>query len=344
MKVLIWGLGSVGQRHLRNISKINPKIEFFAIRKKFTTPALNNFNIPQKSDLKKKYNITYLSNINDLDKLNIRINAAFICTPSKFHIDQAIQLVKKNINIFVEKPLGSNLKNLNVLKLLLKKNKKIKNMMGFQLKFDPIILKLKSIIQKKKLGKVYSIDINHGEHLKDFHPYENYQNSYAAKKTLGGGVLLTQIHELDYLYFIFQNYKLSILNSISYKISDLNIDVDDLFIGNLLLRKNNNKIICSINSNYFERPKSRIIKIIGSKGKIEADLNKQVIIFSMKKNSIIKKFNYKRNQLFLKEVKYFLNCIKQNKSIDNCYNVQNGIKSLNLAINLKKKSVKNKFL
>ena len=78
MKVLIWGLGSVGQRHLRNISKINPKIEFFAIRKKFTTPALNNFNIPQKSDLKKKYNITYLSNINDLDKLNIRINAAFI--------------------------------------------------------------------------------------------------------------------------------------------------------------------------------------------------------------------------------------------------------------------------
>jgi len=341
MNILIWGLGSIGQRHLRNLSKINSKIKFFAVRKKFTTPVLSNFNIPQKGDLKKKYNITYLSNVDDLDKFKISIDAAFICTPSKLHIDQAIKLIKKNINIFVEKPLGANLKNIKSLKLLIKRKKKLKNMMGFQMKFNPIILKLKSIIQKKTLGSIYSIDISHGEHIGDFHPYENYKNSYAAKKTLGGGVLLTQIHELDYLCFIFENYKLRILNSISYKISDLNIDVDDLFIGNLLLKNKKNKILCNVRSNYFERPKSRIIKIIGSKGKIEADLNKQIIIHSIGKRVIIKKFNYKRNEIFLKEAKYFLSCIKKNKSIRKCYNIQNGIKSLELAINLKKKSIKN---
>ena len=61
MKILIWGLGSIGQRHLRNLYKIEPKIKFFAIRKKFTTPVLNNFNIPQNKNLK-KYTIllTYL--------------------------------------------------------------------------------------------------------------------------------------------------------------------------------------------------------------------------------------------------------------------------------------------
>ena len=340
MKVLIWGLGSIGQRHLRNLFKIEPKIEFFALRKKFTTPFLNNLNVPQKGNIQKKYNITYLSTINDLNKLKIKIDAAFICTPSKFHINQAIQLIDKNINIFIEKPLGSNLININNLKQLLKRKNKIKNMMGFQLKFDPIILNLKSIVEKNKLGKIYTIDINHGEHLADFHQYEDYSNSYAAKKNLGGGVLLTQIHELDYLYFIFQNYKFKILNSISYKISDLNIDVDDLFVGNLIIKKNKNKIICNIRSNYFERPKTRIIKIIGSEGKIEADLNKKMVITSIGKKVTKKKFNYSRNEVFLKEIKYFLNCIKKNKPIEKFYNVYNGIKSLKLAIQLKKKSIK----
>ena len=52
-------------------------------------------------------------------------------------------------------------------------------------------------------------------------------------------------------------------------------------------------------------------KIIGSKGKIEADLNKQMIVHSIGKRVIIKKFNYKRNEIFLKEAKYFLSCIKK---------------------------------
>ena len=98
--------------------------------------------------------------------------------------------------------------------------------------------------------------------------------------------------------------------------------------------------MCNVRSNYFERPKSRIIKILGSNGKIEADLNKQIITLHKGKKVLIKRFNYKRNQIFIKEIRYFLSCIKNNKSIDKNYNIENGIKSLELAINLKKKSIK----
>ena len=38
----------------------------------------------------------------------------------------------------------------------------------------------------------------------------------------------------------------------------------------------------------------------------------------------------------MKEIKYFLSCIKNNKPIDQNYNIENGIKSLQLAISLKK--------
>ena len=37
--------------------------------------------------------------------------------------------------------------------------------------------------------------------------YEDYKKSYASKKELGGGVVLTCIHEIDYMYWLFGDIK-----------------------------------------------------------------------------------------------------------------------------------------
>ena len=54
MNILIIGLGSIGQRHLRNLKLIEPKSTFYAIRKKENVPLLNHRNRPIKGDIKKK--------------------------------------------------------------------------------------------------------------------------------------------------------------------------------------------------------------------------------------------------------------------------------------------------
>ena len=82
-------------------------------------------------------------------------------------------MIKNNINVFVEKPLGSSLKNIKKLEKLIYSKPKIINMMGYQLKFNPIILKLKEVLKKKSIGKIYNIFISHGEHIDDFHPYRD---------------------------------------------------------------------------------------------------------------------------------------------------------------------------
>ena len=255
MNILILGLGSIGQRHLRNLSTLNRKFNFFAIRKKFTTPSLNNQNLVTNQDIKKRYNLKYFTSLNQIKKSKIKIDAAFICTPSKYHINEAIWLIKNNINVFVEKPLGSSLKNINKLQKLILKKKKILHMMGYQLKFNPIINKVKEILDKNSIGQIYNIFVHHGEHINDFHPYEDYRISYAARKDLGGGVILCQIHELDYILYLFPNYKLKILNSFNQKISDLKVNVEDTFVANLSLKKNNKDTLCSIHLNFFEKPK-----------------------------------------------------------------------------------------
>ena len=40
--VLFLGLGSIGQRHFRNLKSIDNKINFFCIRTKNNSPELNN--------------------------------------------------------------------------------------------------------------------------------------------------------------------------------------------------------------------------------------------------------------------------------------------------------------
>jgi len=332
MNVLILGLGSIGQRHLRNLRSLDKKIKFFSLRRKYSTPFLNNKNQIKKGDLESLYKIKNFKNFKEIKNIDV----AFICTPSKFHVSEAIKLLKKDINLFIEKPLGSSLKNISELKKIIKKKHNLKTMMGFQLKFNPIILKLKKLISNNTIGKIYSVHIHHGEHIDDFHPYEKYNISYAARKELGGGVVLTQIHEIDYLIFLFKKHKIKVLNKFSSKISNLNINVEDNSVAYLKLEdKKKKKILCSLHLNYFERPKKREITLIGENGKITCDLNKcEINIFKINRLKKIK-FKFNRNDIFKKQIKYFLNCIKNKRRIDKDYDVINGIRSLKLALKLK---------
>ncbi len=343
MNILIIGLGSIGQRHLRNLKLIEPKSNFYTIKsnRKKSAPLLNNFNQVLKGDIKKKYSLTYFNSIDGIYKNNIKIDCAFVCTPSSKHISQVIELLKYNIHCFIEKPLGSSSKQLSELENLLKKKKKLITMMGYQLRFSPLIEYLNKVIKKKSpIGKLLFANIHHGENIKDFHPYEDYRISYAANKKLGGGVILSQIHELDYFLHLFSDYKIKNATFTSSKISDLDIDVEDIFSSNFLLKKNNNKMLCNINLNYFERPKKRKFYLIGNCGTLVACFNTQKIHITKNGKEKILKFNFKKNDIFIKEIKFFISRVKSKKLISKDLNLYNGIKTLRFALKLKSRFIK----
>jgi len=334
MKILIVGLGSIGQRHLRNIIKLDKTIEIYAYRRYLKTPVLDNKNNILKKNFKEKYNIKYLDGLNNLKKFKIK--AALICTPSSFHIKEAITLVNQGISVFIEKPLSSNLKGIKKLKNLIKR-KKVIGMMGYQLKFCPIINKLRNIVRSEKYGKPKYVYIHHGEHIKNFHKYENYKNLYASKRNLGGGVILTQIHEIDYLFYIFNNFSLIKINSFSGKLTNLKIDVEDTLISNFLLKNNKNRLFGSLHLNYYEIPRKREINIIFENSKISADLvNQKIKIYNKNKTKILK-YKYERNDLFIKEMRYFFDKLKNNRKVDKDYSIDNGIMSMKIALKLKSK-------
>ena len=88
--------------------------------------------------------------------------------------------------------------------------------------------------------------------------------------------------------------------------------------------------------NYYEQPGKRLINLLFENGKVSADLNNKKITYNKNFNKKIEKFQYNRNDLFMSEIKYFFNHIKKNKPISNNMNLFNGIKTLELAMKLKK--------
>ena len=57
------------------------------------------------------------------------------------------------------------------------------------------------------------------------------------QKKQGGGVLLNQIHEIDYLLDLFENYNFKVVNTFRRKMSNLKIDTEDTISSNFIVKK-----------------------------------------------------------------------------------------------------------
>ena len=334
--ILFIGLGSIGQRHLRNLNKIlSNNASFYAYRKTRHVPLLDKKGNKVKGTIEKKYNISLISNLGSVNENNIDI--VFVTNPSSLHINSVLKLKNlKNAYIFIEKPIDSSLKNYKKFLKYLTRNKN-KIFVGHNMRFHPGYIKLKNILKNRKiLNKIHYAIFKCSKNLKDYHSYEDYKISYAARKELGGGVCLTAVHEIDMMIDLFGNAQL--IKSHSDKLSNLKINVEDFsmsFYKNFLFSK---KLISLIIFDFFQINKERYIKIVCDKGELYLDLNNNYLKI-VKKNKV-KIFNFvkEKNLMYMNELNFFLHLFKQGKKVPDQYNEKNAYKSLKLALKIKSQS------
>ena len=256
MKVIIVGFGSIGQRHCKNLlDESNAEIL-----------------LSTKHNLKNFKNNKRIQNLPSLEKcLKNQPDIGLVCNTSNLHVETAIKLAKNNCHLLIEKPLSNSLKNITSLLSLIEKNKII-TLMGFNLRFHPCLIKIKQLLSKNKIGRVIYVSAENGSYLPDWHPEEDYRKSYSSSNALGGGAVLTCLHEIDYLYWLFGNVKE--VSAITGKFSDLDIDSEDL--SSISLRFKNN-IIAEVHLDLFQRPAQRSCKIVGTNGTLFCDFNRNIV-------------------------------------------------------------------
>jgi len=322
IKVLIVGYGSIGKRHLENFLQLKD-IQLIVYTKR------NDLQLLKKKGIKVSNSLT--------ECLKENPDIGVIANETSLHIPIAIKLAKEGLDLFLEKPLSNSLKDVKKLYAIVKK-KKLITQMGCNLRFHPCIMKIKSLIEQQKIGKIISAQVQNCSYLPDFHRWEDYKKSYAARKDLGGGVILTQIHEIDYMYWFFQEVENIV--SISGKFSELDVTAED-YVSSLLKFKN--KIIGELHLDYFQRPSFRSCKIRGTKGEIYWDSDDNCVdVYNMNKKRWEIKFNdgfpydLDIRSSYVEELKHFLKCVKHRKETIN--NLEQGIETLKIALAIKKAS------
>ena len=322
INVLIVGYGSIGKRHLENFLRFKD-IQLTVYTKR------NDLQLLKKKGIKVSNSLT--------ECLKENPDIGVIANETSLHTPIAIKLAKEGLDLFLEKPLSNSLKDIEKLRAIVKKNKLI-TQMGCNLRFHPCIKKIKNLIEQQKIGKIISAQVQCCSYLPDYHRWEDYRKSYAARKDLGGGVILTQIHEIDYMYWFFQEVENVI--SMSGKFSDLDVTAED-YAPSLLKFKN--KIIGELHLDYFQRPEFRSCKIRGTKGEIYWDsVDNCVDVFNMNKKRWETKFdsgfsnNLDTYSSYVEELKHFLKCVKRRKETIN--DLEQGVTTLKIALAIKKAS------
>jgi predicted dehydrogenase len=320
VRFCIIGCGSIGTRHLRNLLALDVPPEDIV---------LCDNNLARLEETAKEYKIkNILTDISSLKKQYSRnfFDAIIIALPSSLHLPSYIEAEDYANYFFIEKPISHNMENIDVL---LKDKNRI--MIGYNWRFEKGIQMVKKMLKENKIGQIFSCIIEYGSYLPSWHPEADYSQEYSARRDLGGGIVLDDIHEIDMALYLFGLEKF--VGGHCNKLSNLKIDTEDL--AEIFIEFENG-IYCNIHMDYLQHVPTRRGKIIGEEGILEWDvIDKEVKIFIIEKNKWeIIKYKSDENDMFLDEMRYFIDKIKNNSDID--INAEVGIRSLKIAYQILK--------
>ncbi|MFA5156142.1 MAG: Gfo/Idh/MocA family oxidoreductase [Candidatus Omnitrophota bacterium] len=322
MKALVVGLGSIGERHIRNLKLISPGIRIAVLRQHAKTACAGQ--------LQPLINRVF-SKTNDAAAWNPDIT--LITNPASLHVRTALIFAKAGSHILIEKPFASSLRGIPELMCECRK-KNLVLMIGYCLRFFRPIQILKQAVDNGCIGRLISIHARVGQYLPDWRPQKDFRSGVSAQSGLGGGAVLELSHELDYLNWIAGEAK-EVTAKIG-RLGDWDIDVEDIAEAVIIFK---NRAIGSVHMDMLDRAANRSCRIIGTKGTLVWDMEQGncVRLYSSRTGAWRELFSgrqLERNDVFIKELKHFIRCARYGKKP--LVDPTAGLRALKLALAVKR--------
>lgn len=284
-KIAFCGLGSIGSRHLRNLTEIlkdrKDTIDISWIQHEVR-------EIPEefKNVIKNVYQYG--------DKIPDNFDVIFITNSTYRHRDTIEILQWHTKALFIEKPLfafsGEKLGRVNPHCLYY---------VACPIRYKKVIQYIKETVRRED---VLSANAICSSYLPEWRPNTDYRKCYSAIQKMGGGVSLDLIHELDYLSYLLGDIK-EIYN-IRGHVSSLEIDSDDVSV---YIAKTENAVI-QVYLDYFGRVDIRKLLVFTKQDTIEADLLRNSVMFL--KSGEKMEFTETRDDFQKQELLYFLDIVE----------------------------------
>ncbi len=201
-KVLFVGLGGAGQRHLRILRDLLPAdVQFISYRRTGKTPLLRkDFSVDNAGSLAENFSLKIVDTLEAA--FNEKPDLTVISTPTACHKEPLMMAVAAGSAMIVEKPWSENLEGFHEFYRSVKE-KKLPFLISFQRRYHPLIIKSHSLLKQGTIGTPIAASFTVFSDVRTWHNYEDWKSLYAVRPELGGGVLLTEIHEIDLACWFF---------------------------------------------------------------------------------------------------------------------------------------------
>jgi len=285
MKVLIIGFGSIARKHVNALLSIDPATKFVALRNsKDSLPVEGIISVYDTAGMQElgPYSFVIISNPTSLHAAAIEIALSLQCP------------------LFIEKPVFHTLDSLDTVQKT--EQAGVQTYVACNLRFHNSLLFFRNNILPGLL--VNEVNVYCGSYLPDWRPGRNFRTGYSANNSMGGGVHLDLIHELDYVYWCFG--KPVDVRSVKKGQSDLGISAIDY--ANYLL--DYEKYMVNIVLNYFRRDKKRILEVVAANDTYNIDIFTNTVT-SLSDNSVLFSSEQTIADTYRPQMEYFLSRIQK---------------------------------
>lgn len=314
MRFVIAGYGSVGRRHMRNLLALGENDIVLFRSGKSTLPAEESAQYPTETDLMRVF--------------DHKPEAVVVSNPTALHLDVAIPAAEAGCHILLEKPVSHSLDRVDELTDVAGRTG-ARVCVGFQYRFHPGLQKVRDWIEQGALGRALAARAHYADYLPGWHPWEDYRDSYSARSELGGGVILTLCHPLDYLRWLFG--ETTSVWALAGRLGGLGIDVDDSAEIGLRFA---NGVMAGVHLDFIQQPSTHTLEIIGTRASIHWDQSDGIAHLmpwaDKPGEEQHSQAGIDRNDMFLAEMKHFIQVCRG--EVDPICSLADGVASLRLTV------------
>ncbi len=293
MKICMIGLGSIGKRHLKNLTaelgRRGIKYQIDALRCNHTV-------------LEKSLDDIISQQYYQTDEIPDDYDIIFVTNPTSLHYETIRNTIGKTKHMFIEKPVFASI-DADIEKLPWKKESIY--YVACPLRHKTIMKYIKQNIAS--YGNILSVRVISTSYLPSWRKGVDYRNVYSAKAALGGGVTKDLIHEWDYVIYLF-GMPDKVINMKAH-VSALEIDSDDLSI---YIAQYPNMFL-EIHLDYIGHKTERILQIFTDNKRVDVDLVSDTV-YQYENNELVDTKRFPKEDCYINEMEYFLDCIEKKRN------------------------------
>ena len=295
--VLVAGSGSIGRRHMANLRTLGVR-----------HLAVADPDPSRLSPVSEELRVEVFPDFGQALKAR-KPDVVFVCTPPVFHVEQATEAVRAGADVFVEKPLCDRMEGVDQLASEASRLGRI-TQVGYNLRFHPGLQKVKQLLDEGFIGKVLWAHVEAGQYLPEWRPWQDYRQSYTARRELGGGIILDGSHEIDYVLWLLG--RPSELTCMAGKVSALEVNVEDC--ATILLRFPSGAQ-ADIHLDFVQPTYSRSCLLVGERGKLVWDYTQnRVLVVRPRQEPESIHYEFETNEMYVSEVESFFNSVARKES------------------------------